>query len=313
MPAPRSDVSRARPLTKLESLPGPPCWSIRRLLERAARFFAVQHNRPLACLLVFLLGSLWLSASAVSARGLAASPPSAASPPLLRVRVVRALPHDPAAFTQGFFIRNGLFYESLGRYGQSELRVVDPESGRVLRSRALPDDLFGEGLAPAGARIIQLTWKSGRALLWDARTLGRAGEAPLGREAWGLAAGPGVLYLSDGTERIARLSPVSMAETGSLTVYEGDRPVRQLNELEFVQGFLLANIWFEDQIAVIDPESGRVAAWIDLTPLRRSLGPDSGVANGIAWDGERLFVTGKNWDKVFEIEVPDAPWTPAPH
>ncbi|WP_022660359.1 glutaminyl-peptide cyclotransferase [Paucidesulfovibrio longus] len=267
------------------------------------------------CASLLLLLCACIAAAPAAARGPAVNAPRRPILALLGLRVVQALPHDPEAFTQGFYAKDGLFYESIGHYGASELRVVEPKSGRVLRRRRLPDDLFGEGLAPAGPKIIQLTWKSGRALLWDGRTLGRAGEANLGREAWGLAAGPETLYLSDGSERISLLSPTSMAETGSIVVRDGTKAVSQLNELEYVRGYLLANIWFEDSIAVIEPETGRVSAWIDLAPLRPLLGPDAGVANGIAWDGERLYVTGKNWDKVFEIEVPDAPWerAPAPH
>lgn len=269
-----------------------------------AQHFAILWA-TLFCLLVPIL-----QASAFGGHGYASEISShrPVATPQLKLHIVRSLPHDPGAFTQGFFVADGYFYESTGRYGESELRKIELESGRVVQRRPLPEDLFGEGLALSGSRIIQLTWKSGRALLWDLRTLGRAGEAQLDREAWGLASGPKQLYFSDGSERISLLEPESMQFIGEIVVHDGQKAVSQLNELEYVRGFLLANIWFEDLIAVIEPESGQVIAWIDLSPLRKRLESGAGVANGIAWDGERLYVTGKNWDAVFEIDVLQAPW-----
>lgn len=233
--------------------------------------------------------------------------------PLLGIEILKSLPHDPLAFTQGLAWQDGLLYESTGRYGESELRVVRPGDGKPQQRRALPADVFGEGLTLDGPRIIQLTWKSGRILLWDAQTLGRAGEVSTGREAWGLARSGNTLYCSDGSERILLLDSKTFSIQGSIEVREpGEnspgRRVDRLNELEWVQGWLVANVWFEDALAVIAPDSGLVRAWIDLSRLRPRLGPGAGVANGVAWDGAHLLVTGKNWDQLFVLEVPGAPW-----
>ncbi|MEF2144088.1 MAG: glutaminyl-peptide cyclotransferase [Desulfovibrionaceae bacterium] len=247
------------------------------------------------------------------------TPAQAATPdaPLLPVRAVRALPHDTAAFTQGFLLHDGLFYESTGHYGESELREVQPETGAVLRSRNLDANLFGEGLALVGDNLLQLTWKSGRALLWDIQRFSAAGELRLGREAWGLAATRDQLFLSDGSAQIRMFAPGDLRPLGEFTVVDNARPVAQLNELEIVQDWLLANIWFEDKVAVVSlagQDQGKVVAWLDLSPLRKLLLQEAGVANGLAWDeaNKRLYVTGKNWDRVFELSVPGAPWEARP-
>lgn len=230
--------------------------------------------------------------------------------PLLGIRILHALPHDPLAFTQGLCMHDGKIYESTGRYGESELRVLDAASGKLLRRRALPNDLFGEGLTLVGQRLLQLTWRSGRVLFWQAPSLERMGEARLPGDSWGLAAGPDLLYRSDGSATLQRLRPHDLQPAGSLTVHDQGHEVRQLNELEWVNGRLVANIWFEDVLAVIDPVTGQVQAWVDLSPLRPLLWPDAGVANGTAWDGRNLYVTGKNWNKLFVLRIPNAPWDP---
>lgn len=233
-------------------------------------------------------------------------------PPTLAAHVRRTLPHDASAFTQGLVFHNGEFIESTGQYRQSSLRRVNPETGGVLVLSRLPGRLFGEGLAlcpprpGAAPRLVQLTWREGLILAYDAHSLRQLSTHPLRGEGWGLAWDGSRLFLSDGTDTIRLLAPGDFTETGRLRVRAGQTPVRELNELEWMEGWLLANVWGQDRIAVIAPETGQVTAWLDLAPLRRELGPQSEAANGIAFDPRTrtLFVTGKRWDKVFALELP---------
>ena len=224
---------------------------------------------------------------------------------VLPCRVVQSLAHDPGAFTQGLVFMNQRLYESTGKYGASSLRQLDPGTGAVLRQVDLPPDVFAEGIAPAGTNLVLLTWKSGRALLFDGETLARTGSFAFTPEGWGLAAAPdGTLWQSRGDHVLLKRDPATFLETGRVEVRDADGPVDRLNELEWVGEKLLANIWFQDRIAVIDPGTGRVEAYIDLAALRKELGPGAGVANGMALDPESgaLYVTGKYWDKLFIIE-----------
>jgi glutamine cyclotransferase len=220
--------------------------------------------------------------------------------------VVRTLPHDASAFTQGLIFHRGLLFESTGLYGQSTLREVDPETGAVLRKRALPRDVFGEGLALHSNRLYQLTWREGLVFVYDADTLETVGSFPLAGEGWGLAAWDGKLIVSDGTARLRFYEPASFTLIAERTVRDGDRPVPRLNELEIVDGELLANIWGEDRVARIDPVTGAVRGWLDFSALvpkdlRRST---EAVLNGIAYDPatRRLFITGKNWPVLYEVK-----------
>ena len=239
-----------------------------------------------------------------------------AQAPSLPVRVLRRLPHDAAAFTQGLIFHNGELVESTGLYGQSSLRRTNPETGQVLVLARLPGALFGEGLAlcPARpgqpARLVQLTWREGRILTYDPASLRQLGSHSVRGEGWGLAWDGKRLILSDGTDTLRLLAPDDFAQTGSLKVRDAGVPVRELNELEWVQGWLLANVWEQDRIAVIRPPGapgqGQVAAWLDLSALRRELGPGAEVANGVAYDPQEraLYVTGKRWDTVFVLALP---------
>jgi glutamine cyclotransferase len=235
-----------------------------------------------------------------------------AEAPVLAVRALRSLPHDPEAFTQGLVFHQGSFYESTGLYGRSTLRRVDPETGRVLALTRLAPRLFGEGLAlcPDGRgrpRLVQLTWREGRILTYDPAGLRPRQTLPLRGQGWGLACHGGRAYLSDGSDTLRLLDAASLAETGRLAVRDGDRPVPELNELEWVNGWLLANVWGLDRVAAIDPGTGRVAAWLDLSALRRELGPQAEAANGLAFDeaGDALYATGKRWERVFVLELPE--------
>lgn len=235
---------------------------------------------------------------------------AATAVPIVPCEIVATFPHDPTAFTQGLLFHNGALYESTGLYGDSRLRKVDLESGRVLAETRLEDTYFAEGLTLVQGKLAQLTWQEGRGLLWDLETLAPAGSFAVEGEGWGLAMGPEHLYLTQGKAEVLLLDPQTFRVTGRLPVTAAGRPLHRLNELEWVEGKLYANIWHAPYIAVINPESGVVEQLIDLTPCQRALpggkmDPDN-VANGIAWDaeGRRLFVTGKRWPRLFQIALP---------
>lgn len=243
--------------------------------------------------------------------------PAIADAASLLPAVVKArLPHDPSAFTQGLFYRDGVFYESTGLYGRSSLRRVDPATGRVLAGRELPRELFGEGLAQIGDVLYQLTWREGRVLLASPADLSPRGELPLPTEGWGACALDGKLVVSDGSDKLVFYDPKTMAALGSVAVTDDGRPVSRLNELETVAGRIWANVWGDNRIAVIDPATGRVAAWVDCSGLRPgTVAVDfENVLNGIAHDPAtgRVWVTGKRWPEIYEIAVPGLPTGGAP-
>lgn len=278
--------------------------------------------------LVFRRALLTLAATLLAALPLLlppsapAQPPSARPAPCIPLAINKRLPHDDEAFTQGLLLHRGALYESTGLYGHSSLRRVDPATGRVLARRQLPRQFFGEGLAlcPQGdsARLLQLTWREGRVLAYDPDTLTPLAQHGLRGQGWGLACGTSEanktagLVLSDGTSTLRWLDPGTLAETGkTLRVRDAGRPVEHLNELEWVNGWLLANIWQEDKIAVIRPSTGQVALWLDLSGLRRELPSRAEAANGVAFDPEALsgkgalYLTGKRWNTVFAAELPE--------
>ena len=239
-----------------------------------------------------------------------------ASVPICTVRVIGVFPHDRAAYTQGLVYEKGGFYEGTGLWGESTLRRVDLESGEVLQAHSLPPEYFGEGIAVWEDRIIQLTWKSRQGFVYDKESFELLDTFEYPTEGWGITHDGDKLIMSDGTPTLYFWDPETLAQIGSLEVYASAGPVTRLNELEYVQGMVLANVWQTDLIAVIDPRMGQVAAWIDLGGL---LEPEDhsepvDVLNGIAYDasGERLFVTGKLWPKLFEIKLISPTGAPAP-
>lgn len=236
--------------------------------------------------------------------------------PLLPAVVKARLPHDPGAFTQGLVYRDGVFYESTGLYGRSSLRRVDPATGRVLARRELPRELFGEGLALVGGSLYQLTWREGRVLVADPSDLSPREELALPTEGWGACALDGRLVVSDGSDQLFFYDPKTMAAVGAVSVTDDGRPVSRLNELETVAGRIWANVWGDSRIAVIDPATGRVAAWVDCSGLRPgTVAVDfENVLNGIAHDPAtgRVWVTGKRWPEIYEIAVPGLPTGGAP-
>ncbi len=236
-----------------------------------------------------------------------AIPQTADTVPIYTYQIVDTYPHDPNAFTQGLIYADGVLFEGTGRNGQSSLREVDLETGQVQRQVELPEQFFGEGITLFGDRIYQLTWQSQQGFVYDAETFRQLDTFTYPTEGWGLTHDGSRLIMSDGTPTLYFLDPQSLQETGRVTVRYGDQPVVRLNELEYVDGEVYANIWQTNTIARIDPHTGQVVGWIDLTGLLQpaDVTQPVDVLNGIAYDAarDRLFVTGKLWPKLFEIDL----------
>jgi len=235
-----------------------------------------------------------------------ATPQKADQIPVLSMKVAHVYPHDPRAFTQGLEYYGGYLYESTGIAGQSSLRKVSLQTGEVVRKISLPPQYFGEGLTILHGKIYQLTWLAKKGFIYDLGSLRQVGEFPYETEGWGLTHDDKSLIMSDGTNKIRYVDPVSFAVTRTIEVYAGREGVVNLNELEYIKGEIFANIWHSPRIARIDPRSGQVLAWIDLTSLvSKEQHSDEAVLNGIAYDKarDRLFVTGKDWSNLFEITL----------
>jgi glutamine cyclotransferase len=228
-------------------------------------------------------------------------------PPEYTFKIVRDYPHDPAAFTQGLVYHDGFLYEGTGLNGQSSLRKVRLETGEVVEHVALPGEFFGEGIAIVKNNVIQLTWQSHIGFVYNLSDFKLLRQFSYPGEGWGLTSNGSEIFMSAGTAEMRVLDATTLKEKRRVSVHDGAIPVDQLNELEFVEGELFANIWQTDRITRISPQSGKVVGWIDLTGLlspvyrRRS----DAVLNGIAYDSvhKRLFVTGKLWPKIFEIQL----------
>lgn len=237
----------------------------------------------------------------------AVEPQTAATAPVHSYRVKARYPHDPNAFTQGLVYDGGLLLESTGGYGESTLREVELRSGKVLRAVRLPPDVFGEGLTLWGGQLVQLTWRNQVGFVFDRESLRFKSQFRYATEGWGLTHDGQSLIMSDGSATLYFLDPESFTVRRSLQVRDGMTTVTQLNELEFIKGEIYANIWHSDRIARIAPDSGQVRGWIDLSGLRapNARQDRDAVLNGIAYDAQsdRLFVTGKRWATLYEIEV----------
>jgi glutamine cyclotransferase len=222
-------------------------------------------------------------------------------------RIIHVYPHDRTAFTQGLEYRGGYLYEGTGLNGRSSLRKVDLETGKVLQDTRLEPKYFGEGITLLDQRIIELTWQSHRGFVYDRNTfqLIRVFEYP--GEGWGLTNDGRQIYMSDGTAQIRCWNPSTLQEVRRIRVHDGQLPIQSLNELEYVHGEIYANVWQTDRIAIIAPADGLVTGWADLSGLLTAadLAEGADVLNGIAYDslGDRLFVTGKLWPKLFEIQL----------
>jgi glutaminyl-peptide cyclotransferase len=232
--------------------------------------------------------------------------PAGRSLPVYGYTVVRSYPHDPGAFTQGLQYLDGFLYEGTGNKGESFIRKVKLETGEVLQQRALPAQHFGEGIVVVKDELFQLTWQSEVAFVYDRTTFAPKRTFSYEGEGWGLTFDGRNLLMSDGSDRLRVIDPATFAERRRIAVTAGGEPVRSLNELEYVKGEIFANVWQTEYLARIDPQTGKVAGWIDLRgllPPRERATVD--VMNGIAYDAarDRLFVTGKWWPRLFEIRI----------
>jgi glutamine cyclotransferase len=247
--------------------------------------------------------------SAIIAIG-ALSPIACAQQPAMTIteaEIVATHPHDPEAFTQGLFFADGALFESTGRVGQSSLRRIDLQTGLVEQSTEIPAPYFGEGSVRVGDEIFMLTWQAGTGFVFDAETFEQTDTFSYPGEGWGLTYDGSQLILSDGTSVLRFLDPTTLELTGTLNVTLNGRPRDDLNELEWINGEIWANIWRSRFIVRIDPDTGDVLAVVDLDPIIRLAHQTStaGVANGIAWNPEtdRTYITGKLWAELYEIRL----------
>ncbi len=261
---------------------------------------------PAAALVLISVSAAWVFLLPAST--------ASAGPPSQPVEVVKTYPHDATSFCQGLVVHNGLLVEGTGQYDRSRLRTVEIETGRPQIDVRMDSDVFGEGITVWKDRVIQLTWKNGYLLLYDAASLQRQAyvryrdiDSSL-KEGWGITHDGVHLIISDGSSVLRFVDPSTFKLVRKLNVKNGFRSLSQLNELEFVQGEIFANVWYSDQIARIDPSSGKVTGWLDLSAIipREVRRNKEAVLNGIAWDPteKRLFVTGKHWPKLYQIRVP---------
>lgn len=279
------------------------------------------HSRTLVGLFLLSGGILFITATVSSAEMGRHSSSEATAPtvtnstqptisypaPVVGYRIVNTYPHDPRAFTQGLVFADGVLYEGTGLRGHSSLRKVDLKTGNILRVRQLSAHFFGEGITIYGNQVIQLTWRAKVGFVYDRQTFQLLDTFNYPTEGWGITHDGRSLIMSDGTSTLYFLDPQTFREVGRLEVHTRDGPVSRLNELEYVQGEIYANVWKTDRIARISPQTGEVVGWIDLEGLLRPEDHNSriDVLNGIAYDvkNDRLFVTGKLWPKLFEIEL----------
>ena len=254
-------------------------------------------------LIVLLAAVLWGQRS----KGSSISPTPETLSPYMTYEVVNAYPHDPTAFTQGLIYHEGYLYESTGLYGESSLRKVALESGTVLQQVDLPPQYFGEGLTLWEDTLLQLTWREGTGFIYDLDDFSLLGQFTYPTEGWGLTQDGTHLIMSDGSHYLYFLDPQELQIVSQVEVtYQGEA-VERLNELEFIRGEVYAKIWLTDDIERIDPATGAVQGWIDLRGIlpEELRTPTTDVLNGIAYDieGDRLFVTGKNWPMLYEIRL----------
>ncbi|MFN2500653.1 MAG: glutaminyl-peptide cyclotransferase [Pyrinomonadaceae bacterium] len=239
-------------------------------------------------------------------------------PPVYGYEVVNSYPHDPNAFTQGLFFHNGFLYESTGEYGGSSIRKIEIETGKVVQKSELPRDIFAEGMALLGDKIYQLTWKERTCRVYDVNDFKLLQEFSYQGDGWGLTTDGTNLFMTDSTHVMRVLNPETFRSVRMIAVMRDDgKPLMQLNELEYIKGEIWANIWHSEQpdvlgkpnhIARIDPSSGKILGWVSLagiSPADQPPGSDENTLNGIAYDatGDRIFVTGKKWKKLYEIKI----------
>ena len=278
--------------------------------SKRSRVVIAVADLAVAASAALLMFALMRSGSESQSNGTAVNKSTAASDERARrvsYEVVNSYAHDSTSFTQGLLWHDGGFYESTGQYGHSKLRRLEFPSGKVLKETSLSPELFGEGLALVDSRLIQLTWKSHRGFVYDLNTFRLLQEFGYDTEGWGLTYDGKNLILSDGSSDLFYLDPQTFKPIKKLGVRMNGRPVQELNELEFIDGEIWANVWQTDLILRIDPSTGLVASFLDLkgilAPTDKTGGED--VLNGIAYDAEhkRIFITGKLWPRIFEIRI----------
>ncbi len=263
-------------------------------------------DRPLTCLLLVVIIFLSLSVQSCSSNSFHANN-NDKSTPILSYEIINIYPHDSQSFTQGLVWKDGYLYESTGLYGSSSLRKVELKTGKVLQIHYLSDDYFAEGMTILNNKIYLLTWKEETGFIYDQHTLQLVDTFSYSHEGWGLTTDGEYLIISDGTSVLHFLNPETLKEVKQVNVHDGLFLVYGLNELEYIKGYIYANIWQTDRIAVIEPGTGKIVFWLDLYGILDSVQHNKNldVLNGIAYDTEnnRLFVTGKLWPAVFEIKV----------
>ncbi len=246
-------------------------------------------------------------AAAIFALNALAQNTPAQNTPVRSYRVIATYPHDPTAFTEGLEYHDGVLYESTGLNGMSSVRTVNLATGAILHSQPLSSLYFGEGITIFGKRLYQLTYTSGIAFVRDPKTFEQVNSFHYSGEGWAMTHDPKRLIMSDGTSSLRFLDPDTFRELMRLPVKDGLRAVANVNELEYIEGEIWANVWTTDLIARIDPRTGKVNSWVDLSGLLKPADrkPDTDVLNGIAYDAQRkrVFVTGKRWPKLFQIQV----------
>lgn len=274
-------------------------------------------------ILIFYVVTVFGCSAASSPNTNISTPPKSAPLPVSGYEVVNTYPHDPKAFTQGLFYHDGFIYESTGQEGHSSLRKVELETGKVVQKFDLPKESFGEGIALLDGKIYQLTWQEGVARVFDIKDFKLLREFNYKGEGWGITTDGTNLFMTDRTHVMRVLNPEDFRSTKMHAVMREDgRPLMQINEMEYIKGEIWANVWHSENpeifgkpnvIARIDPATGKLLGWINLDGLspedtRRD---EENTLNGIAYDAEhdRIFVTGKNWKKLFEIKItpPAAP------
>ncbi|MCM1031673.1 MAG: glutaminyl-peptide cyclotransferase [Oscillibacter sp.] len=231
-------------------------------------------------------------------------------PEKLQYKIVREYPHDTKAYTQGLVYQDGILYESTGQYGESSIRKQDMKSGKILSALSIDNRLFGEGITLLNDKIYQLTWTSGKGFIYDLKTFSLESTFTYNTQGWGITTIGDKLIMSDGSHKLYHIAPSSFNIIKEVEVYDHNGPVKNLNELEYINGLVWANVWMQDRIVIIDPATGEVKQELDLSRLlsgteRARLDDSDDVLNGIAWNPEKgtVYVTGKRWPKLFEIKT----------
>ena len=274
------------------------------------------EKRMMIVRLLLALGILGACSAQPAAQAQAPAPAVAPIPPdrIYDYEVVASYPHDPRAFTQGLVFVDGHLYESTGQVGRTSIRKVDLVTGKVLQKRDLEGPYFGEGIVNWKDRLIALTWRHQKGFVYDLATFAPRGEWTYPGEGWGLTQDGRRLIMSDGTPELRFLDPETLKETGRIRVTFNGKPVGALNELEWIKGEIWANVWTTDLIVRIDPATGQVTGRVLLADLLKPedrIGSEPDVLNGIAYDAanDRLFVTGKQWPRLYEIKLVERPAT----